>query len=179
LHDAVNYAVRYGVLVIAAAGNLAGDTPFYPAAYHETIAVSGTDQFDQRYLRSTFGPPIDLAAPAVSIYSTYIQDHQSTYAYMSGTSMAAPHVAGLAALVLAADPALDAAAVEQLMREHVIDLGEAGWDPLYGYGRIDALQTLRAMEQVAWPSDTFLQRSVQIPLLLHDAGRPSLVGGGP
>jgi thermitase len=96
LEDAVNYAWSKGVVVVAAAGNSGNTTPFYPACYANCIAVAATDVNDVRASWSNYGDWVDVAAPGLSIYST-LKDYG--YGYKSGTSMASPHVAGLAALL--------------------------------------------------------------------------------
>jgi thermitase len=148
LHDAVIYAHNAGCVIVAAAGNDGASEVLYPAKYAETLAIAATDSNDQRPWFSNYGPEVDVAAPGVSIYSTYFN---SGYTYKSGTSMATPHVAGLAALIWSEYPGYSNNQVEGRMERTAVDLGAAGWDPYYGHGRIDAQSALCAPDLGASP----------------------------
>jgi subtilisin family serine protease len=144
-HDAIVSAYNAGVVIVAAAGN-SGGAVSYPAAYPEVIAVSATDQNNQIASFSSRGPEVDLAAPGVNIYSTY---KGKSYATLSGTSMATPHVTGAAALVidtkkcdLNSDNICTPAEVQQRLEQTAIDLGDPGKDNLYGYGLVNVYQAL-------------------------------------
>ncbi|MEA3488535.1 MAG: S8 family serine peptidase [Euryarchaeota archaeon] len=140
LYEACNAANEAGIVIVAAAGNYGnpparGDNVGYPARYDSVIAVASTDSNDIRAKWSSTGPDVELSAPGVSIYSTYPDEK---YAYMSGTSMACPHVAGTAALVIASDSSLTNNDVRQRLRVTADDMGVVGRDSLYGYGLVDA-----------------------------------------
>ena len=87
-------------------------TPRYPAAYDNAISVAATDNDDVRAYFSNYGTTIDVSAPGVSIYSTNLG---GGYRTLSGTSMAGPHVAGLAALMLSKNPLLSVNDIENLL----------------------------------------------------------------
>jgi subtilisin family serine protease len=144
-HDAILNAYNAGVVIVAAAGN-SGGAVSYPAAYPEVIAVSATDQNNQIASWSSRGPAVDLAAPGVSIYSTY---KGKSYSTLSGTSMAAPHVTGAAALIidtkkcdLNLDNVCTPSEVQQRLEQTAIDLGTPGKDNLYGSGLVNVYQAL-------------------------------------
>jgi hypothetical protein len=140
LHEAVKYAYDHGVLIIAAAGNDNTNMKLYPAGYDEVIAVAATDQYDKKAWFSNWGDWIELAAPGVDIYSTVPWGYQS----WSGTSMATPHVSGVAALVWSLHPNKTRDWVRLWLRYTADDLGDPGFDVYYGYGRINAR---KAVEQ--------------------------------
>jgi len=150
VHEAVKYAYDSGVLVIAAAGNENTNMKLYPAGYDEVIAVAATDQYDNKAWFSNWGDWIELAAPGVDIYSTVPWGYES----WSGTSMACPHVAGVAALVWSRHPNKTNDWVRLWLRYTADDLGEPGFDVYYGYGRVNARkaveQTPPAHELIAY-----------------------------
>ncbi|MBD3675454.1 MAG: S8 family peptidase [Planctomycetaceae bacterium] len=134
-----------GILNIAAAGNSGrfngkGNTVGYPAAYSSVVAVAATDSSDQRAYFSSTGPAVELAAPGVQIYSTYLG---GGYALASGTSMACPHAAGTAALLIQAAVVkqlpVDNTMVRQALIESADDLGDPGLDPKFGYGLVNTV----------------------------------------
>lgn len=147
-HDAVTAAYNSGVVVVAAAGNNGGAV-IYPAAYPETIAVSATDNTNTLAWFSSRGPEVDLAAPGVDVYSTYKGDG---YATLSGTSMATPHVTGVTALVLNTavgaydvdgDGVWDPSEVLKKLQDTATDLGDLGFDNLYGWGLVNAFNAVQ------------------------------------
>ena len=103
IQDAIDYAYARGVVLVAAAGNSQKPEAIFPAAYRKVIAVASTEQNQQRFYQSNFGASIDIGAPGNVILSTQINNR---YRLLTGTSMASPHVAGVAALMLAKRPGL-------------------------------------------------------------------------
>jgi subtilisin family serine protease len=140
MRAAFQYASSHGVLNVAAAGNDNRDQLFYPAAFGEfVIAVAGTDQNDARYTSSNYGDWIELSAPAVNIISTL---PGNSYDSLTGTSMASAFVTGVAALVWSHFQVLSEDQVRERLQETAVDLGVAGRDPFFGYGRVDAFSAL-------------------------------------
>jgi len=139
VEDAFNYAVNHNVLLVVAAGNDGKDGVSCPGAYDQAFAVGSTDSSDSRSYFSNYGSRLDIVAPGSSIYSTW---SGGSYGYKSGTSMATPHVAGLAALVWGVNPGFTAAQVREIIQTSANDLGSTGWDNYFGYGRINAYRAL-------------------------------------
>ncbi len=161
IHNAIDYAVNTEHrLVVAAAGNCGGsygsnspgcnytsNTWIYPGAYSVdypggVVAVAAADNNDQHASFSNSDPYVTVAAPGVGIYSDYLNNG---FASFSGTSQATPHVAGLAALIWSRHPEYSAAQVEYVITSTAIDLGSAGRDNDYGWGRIDVQAALTSI----------------------------------
>jgi subtilisin family serine protease len=141
--EAVAYALARGCLLVASAGNDGGVVE-YPAALPGVMAVSATDNQDLPWSRSNRGPEVELAAPGVNIFSA---NRQGGYYLASGTSMAAAHVSGVAALLWALSPSLEAGAVRGVLLDTAQDLWSAGFDPLTGWGRVDAAAAVRSVNR--------------------------------
>lgn len=138
LADAVAYAASKGALLVAAAGNDGCDGCIgYPAAYPEVVAVTGTQEHMDPWSGSSTGAEAELAAPAHDIGSLSAKQNDG-YVSGTGTSAAAPHVAGVAALILSVRPGLSAESLRALMTETARDLGTAGHDNVTGHGLVDA-----------------------------------------
>jgi len=157
LYEAIEHAHANGVLLIASAGNDKSDAKKYPAAYNEVIAVTATNQTDSPAYYfpdypdygTNFGYWVELAAPGVQIYSTLWDD---SYGNASGTSMSAPHVSGVAALIWSCYANWTSDQIRGQLRSSADDLGDTGFDVYYGYGRINAR---KAVEQTL-PQDDVL-----------------------
>lgn len=134
LRAAIDYARTNDVVQVAAAGNNGNQTVQYPAAYDGVLAVIATDSNDNRWSNSSFGIWCDVAAPGVSILTLKKGGNTQT---VSGTSLAAPHVAGIATLVRKVNPDLDRRGVELTVSYSAEDLGTSGFDNDFGWGRVN------------------------------------------
>jgi subtilisin family serine protease len=168
LEEAIDYAYSFGCVVIFAAGNYNDDVSYYsPANYSKTITVAASTQNDEKCYFSNYGPMIDVSAPGggyaselssrglgiCNILSTVSSDSYygqkfrmlevtNGYFCFSGTSMACPHVAGLAALIMSEHPEFDNDDVKNIIRISARDSGISGFDDNFGYGRIQAEHAL-------------------------------------
>ena len=158
LEDAIKSASDAGILLIAAAGNEGeGDGHmFYPALYSQVIAVSSTNEADVRSSFSSYGTKVEISAPGSNITSTmapgaYYEDcnpepckcpRLGLTCMLNGTSMATPHVAGVAAMIWAKCIFLSRDTVRSILQSGTTDLGSPGRDPDFGFGRIDAKKAL-------------------------------------
>ncbi len=145
--EAINNAIEKGIFVICAAGNDGKSRSVnYPAALAETIAVAAVGESSVVADYSSRGPEVDIAAPGSKILSTFVN---SSYAHLSGTSMATPFVAGVAALILSKHKASGGGSpveTQEQLREHVkrhaIDIGAEGYDEETGAGLINPVDML-------------------------------------
>lgn len=149
LRQAVLYAAEHEVIMVAASGNEGLSVVSYPAAYPEVIAVGATNRLDQVTLYSNAGIGLDLVAPGGDATGLVISTNYNrsaavpSYDYrgLGGTSMAAPHVSGVVALMLA--NGIPPGDVRQVLADTAIDLyghipGFEGWDWLSGHGLLNA-----------------------------------------
>ncbi|KHF38445.1 S8 family peptidase [Halalkalibacter okhensis] len=132
LELAVNQATSAGVLVVAASGNNGSGTISYPARYANALAVGATDQNNNRASFSQYGTGLNIVAPGVGVQSTYPGNR---YASLSGTSMATPHVAGVAALVKQKNPGWSNTQIRQHLLNTATPLGSSNQ---YGSGLVNA-----------------------------------------
>jgi hypothetical protein len=131
--SAASYMMSKGGVVVAAAGNDGADMKYDNSPYIFTAAA--TDSADNRASYSNFGNYVDIAAPGSGIYTT---NRNGGYSAVSGTSFASPDAAGTVALVMSANPGLTPTDVLSVIANTAKDRGTAGWDPYYGFGRVDA-----------------------------------------
>ena len=156
LRDAVDYAWNNGVVVVCAAGNDGVSSAFYPAAYENSISVSATTSLDTLASYSNYGTTIDISAPGgdqgdnngdgyddMILQNTFARNDVGYYFYQ-GTSMASPHVAGVAALVKSKNGALSNAQIRNILETTADDIGASGWDNLFGNGRLNAYEAVMA-----------------------------------
>ncbi len=163
--NAINYAHAADMVLCAATGNTPGAQIFFPARWANTIAVGATDNRDLLASFTTTGPQMSVVAPGVSVYSCIddiFNGGLNSYTYFDGTSMACPHVAGVACLVRAANPALSSDEVRQIIESTADDKGAPGWDQQYGYGRVNAF----AAVDLAYnpPDPTIEHQVVEVPI---------------
>jgi subtilisin family serine protease len=149
LCDTVSYATSKGALVVAAAGNDGTGAPIYPAACPGAVAVSATDTNGDFASFSSYGPWVSLAAPGIQITSTR---NNNLFGAESGTSLAAPIVAGVAALLSAQHPDWSPAQIALQLEQTAQDRGPVGVDPYYGHGLLDAYRALGGPAQSAVPA---------------------------
>lgn len=165
LEDALAYAKTNGVTVIAACGNSNSSSCDYPAAYNSYVIAVGATQYNEtRAPYSSYGSSLDIVAPGGNtsldqnsdgfvdgVLQNTFSDTPVDWAYWfyQGTSMATPHVSGVAALLLAKEPGLTPAQIRDKLQTTAEDLGASGWDNIYGWGLLDAEAALATVPAVS------------------------------
>lgn len=153
LHNAIIAASEAGSLIVVAAGNSSTSSDFFiPAAYPEVLTVAALGPDMQLSFYTNVGSNVSLSAPGGNSRSSETSwvasttwdfvNNQPSYAYYQGTSMAAPHVAGVAALVLAGNPSLTATALRARLQSTAVHLGAPGRDDRYGWGVVNAYRAV-------------------------------------
>jgi subtilisin family serine protease len=195
LRRAVAAAQAAGVTLVAAAGNQGYEGIPYPAAFPGVLAVGASNQADARASFSNYGSRLDMVAPGVEIVSTLLGPGNQSYGLYrgtgNGTSFATPHVAGTAALVRSLRPDLSQSTVYELIRRSADDVGDPGWDPQTGWGRLNAyravveaiydlnLHLAADTASIAVGGRTPVQLQISVPELISDFGfrnRQSAIG---
>ena len=129
-----------GIVIVAAAGNDGNSTVSYPAGYPEVVSVAATDSNDAHAAFSNVNSDVEVSAAGVNVLST---KRGGGYVQFSGTSMATPHVAGVAAMTAYRYPSLNAAGIRSRLDSGVDDLGAPGRDSTFGFGRVNLVKALQ------------------------------------
>lgn len=156
-HVALTYAYNHNVLPIAAAGNDATVYSFYPGAYEETLSVAAlsTDGVSKAGF-SDFGSWVDVASPGVSLTTTAIGNSYTNG--FAGTSGACPQVAGLATLVIGANPLLTNDQARAIIEDTCIPVFQSPFGEFANYGRVDCRAAVQAAQTMTWSGKSALVR---------------------
>jgi len=173
--DMVEMALEHGIVPIAASGNDAAGFPAWPSGLAGTITVGAVGQSDRRVIFSNWGPHLSVMAPGSQILSVS-RGSDNGYAWMSGTSMACPHVTGLVAYMLTFNPDLKADQIKTYLEQNADPIdGQTGFDIHFGYGRINAYRTIGAviddMNADRAPASNYVLSPVKVTVK-NDAGDP-------
>ena len=139
LYNAGQYLMQKGGVLTVSAGNENKDYKLADTPY--VITVAATTSSDTKASFSNYGNMVDITAPGAEILTTL---RSGSYGPVSGTSFSSPATAGVIALLFASNPSLTPTQIERILEKSSVDLGKAGWDPYFGYGRVDALSALRS-----------------------------------
>jgi hypothetical protein len=166
LSNAAQYFQSKGGVVTVSAGNEAvfDDSPEDPSV----LTVSATDANDALASFSNTGNNVDVSAPGVNILTTAVG---GSYGFGTGTSFSAPIVAGVAALVISANPSLSGQQIQNIIRTSADDLGAPGWDSIFGSGRVNAARAVQVARNTSGGDVTAPSVSINSP-----AGGSTLTG---
>jgi thermitase len=146
--EAIKHAISKGALPVAAMGNDGNSSVSYPAGIPGVFSVGATDINNKIARFSQFGPHIGISAPGVNIMATFPRNASgmpgTNYGAISGTSMATPIVAAVAALVMSQNPGISAEQVKAILKASAVDQGEPGFDNYFGAGIVNAEAALNA-----------------------------------
>jgi subtilisin family serine protease len=126
-----------GTLMVAAAGNDGDSSTEFPAGYAEVVSVASTTRTDAHSSFSNTNADVEVSAPGTDVYSTYVIGPVNGYSTLSGTSMATPHAGGMAAMIKLLHPTFNALSLRNALDAAVDDLGAAGRDSVFGFGRLN------------------------------------------
>ncbi|KAJ8602176.1 hypothetical protein CTAYLR_003494 [Chrysophaeum taylorii] len=174
---AIDYYVdsKSGIVVFAA-GNGDDDGEWYPAYYKKAVAVAATEDDGERASFSNYGSWINVSAPGVSVVSTAYDDQDAnTYYYMSGTSMACPHVAGVFALGLSLYPGFSPTEILDCAYTTASDLDgvNAGYEGMLGKGLIDASAFLGCLQAILLPTNSPTTAEQLVPTKAATTAEPA------
>ena len=165
LQDAVDYALEKGCILVAAGGNDGISKPVYPAAYPDVVGVAALDRNGVIWNGSNSGKHIKVSAPGVNIISTGLD---SEYSHATGTSAAAPVVSALAAMLVSERADFPSLVIQRLITQSAKDLGEKGWDELFGSGEIDVVA---ALKQQVKPFHDVAVRHLRVEPMVFEKGK--------
>ncbi len=160
LLNAINYAWNKGAVIVAAAGNSNSSQRLYPAYYSNSIATAATDTNDKKASFSSFGSWVDVAAPGVSIFSTY---NNGDYATLSGTSMATPFISGVSGLIFGQHPDWTNSQVRNKIQSTSDPVSGTG--TYWTYGRINACAAVDCNISSITPTPTSTPTMTPTPTL--------------
>ncbi|MFA6457104.1 MAG: S8 family peptidase, partial [Bacteroidota bacterium] len=151
IHDAIRYAYTKNVVLIASSGNDGSEYPHYPSDFSEVISIGSINRFDTRSIFSSHSPSLDLMAPGEEIITTTLGGGYTNQ--FSGTSAAAPHVSGVAALVISLEKGKGSKPgagftneeIRGILMNTADDAGETGWDKNYGAGIVNAGKAIQTV----------------------------------
>lgn len=174
LEEAIKKATDAGITIVAAAGNGGDEHPNYPAAYEGVISVGNINNEKKLDSSSTRGASLDVVAPGTDIYNAiYEYEKGSSFQKMTGTSMASPVVAGVAALLLSKYPDLSPIEVDYILKHTADDLGKKGFDSEFGYGLINPTKALQFNpKDIPWT----IKQTSNRDKLINDAREVEVIG---
>ena len=161
MYDRVKALEEAGILVVAGAGNDGDDTDYYedgtsnnyfiyPSDFPEVLSVTALDEYDTIASFSSHNKYKNVSAPGDGVYSAFTIDESFT-PQISGTSFSSPMVAGIAALMFAADNTLTPLQAREILQETAVDLGDPGFDYYYGWGKVDAYAAVKKVQELNAP----------------------------